>query len=316
MAKAKGKIKPGDRIVLVGPNGGDYEVWMERVDSARAAHLLAHLGLQRNLKMRQVNRLAETMEAGHWNDLNGDTFVFDTEGRLIQGQHRCQAIIKSERGIWVFCIGGVSDRAIFDIDIDLSARTLGDVLCMRGEKYSSELAAAIQMMGRWARGLLHNYAAAIDSRAAYQMLKRHPRLRDSVAWCHSIATQSPVRVLPASFIAWCHYVFTRVQADLGLQFVEILTWQHEGRPDRQCPAHVLRERLFKACKSKQRRDNLSAVEKVAWTIKGWNLYVQQMRASSVRAIQWPAGEKFPQIVDGNGDIYAYAQLKELPQAKR
>ena len=309
-------VKPGDRIVLLGPDGHEYPVWLEEISPARAAHLLAHLGLQRRLKTQQVNKLSRTMAAGHWNDLNGDFFIFDEQGQLLQGQHRCHSVIKSERSIWVFCVGGISEKAIFDIDIDLSGRTFGDVLGMYHEKYATDLAATVQLMTRWANNSMQYYASVADTRTAYQLLKRHPSLRHSVAWCNGQLTQAPVKLLPTSMLSWCHYVFTRVHPEMGLNFVEILTWQTDIRPDKECPACTLRDRIEKAKKAQRRDAKMTIIEKIAWTIKAWGLYVQQMRSYGPQSIRWPAGEKFPKVLDSKGDIFEYEQIKKLPQGQR
>ena len=53
---------------------------------------------QRNRRRDTVTAYAEDMAAGRWKE-NGETIKFDSEGRLIDGQHRLAAVVKANTPI-------------------------------------------------------------------------------------------------------------------------------------------------------------------------------------------------------------------------
>ncbi len=47
---------------------------------------------QRNLKRRRLKMMIRAAREGRWND-TGEAFMFDSEGRLVNGQHRCNVFL-------------------------------------------------------------------------------------------------------------------------------------------------------------------------------------------------------------------------------
>lgn len=66
---------------------------------------------QRRLSNSWVRKLADDMEAGRWNDDNGDIIMIDEHGNLINGQHRLNAVVMS----------GVTIKAIVQTDVPTKA---------------------------------------------------------------------------------------------------------------------------------------------------------------------------------------------------
>lgn len=89
---------------------------------------MASTWLKRNTKNRtisqdHVSRLADQMLSGRW-CLNGQTISFDTVGRLLDGQHRLSAVIKSGVAVRMAVATGVVDPEAF--------KTYDDIMLKRG----------------------------------------------------------------------------------------------------------------------------------------------------------------------------------------
>lgn len=97
---------------------------------------------QRRVRMNTVNMYAKDMEQGRWK-FNGDTIRFDKEGRLMDGQHRMKAIIKS--GIPQIClvVRGIDNSVMDTIDNGLK-RSLENALQFQAESYENRTAEVVK----------------------------------------------------------------------------------------------------------------------------------------------------------------------------
>lgn len=90
-----------------------------------------------------VDTLARDMAAGNWR-MTGEPIKFDTEGRLIDGQHRLQAVVKSGQSIQFFVITGLAPETQFFLDAGRK-RTVANVFQMQGVKDANVLAAVARL---------------------------------------------------------------------------------------------------------------------------------------------------------------------------
>lgn len=96
-----------------------------------AQELLDHNKMNRVIRLDWVDYLATEMTEGRWH-INGDTLVIDEEGELMDGQHRCLAVIKSGVTYPAVVIRQVAPEARLTID-DPMKRTFADDLVMNGQ---------------------------------------------------------------------------------------------------------------------------------------------------------------------------------------
>lgn len=99
-------------------------------DEARR-YLTRNAGCQRKVSRPRVERYARDMAAGRW-ALNGETIAFDSEGRLVDGQHRLHAVARSGATVPMLAVRGVEPGAFPTIDQGFS-RTASAVLGTNGE---------------------------------------------------------------------------------------------------------------------------------------------------------------------------------------
>jgi hypothetical protein len=95
-------------------------------------------------KPNKVQQFAADMGRNRWG-VTGDTIKFGTDGRLLDGQNRLSASVRSGKTFRTHVVFGIDPALFGRMDIG-KPRNPADVLHIAGFKYASTLAAAI----RWA----------------------------------------------------------------------------------------------------------------------------------------------------------------------
>jgi hypothetical protein len=86
----------------------------ELISPARAQEYLSkNRANNRGVSTTHVNKLAKEMTDGNWRPTH-QGIAFDRNGKLIDGQHRLQAIIKSKKAVFIAVAYNV-DPEIFDV---------------------------------------------------------------------------------------------------------------------------------------------------------------------------------------------------------
>jgi len=160
---------------------------------------------QRKLVSSRADAFAREMIAGHWYP-NHQGIAFDEHGRLIDGQHRLEAIRRSgvtipmvvTRGIASEMVNGIKLYAIDTIDVGYKRET-GEQLALRhGIESANRVAAACRSVLYWATGLTKNTTAiSLEILGIYPSIKRFApfskRIRafnGSIAGCFAVAQKS------------------------------------------------------------------------------------------------------------------------------
>jgi hypothetical protein len=127
---------------------------IEQVTPAMADKYLGTQQRNRSLRDSRVEYLMALIERGEWT-LTNDAISFDTDGRLINGQHRLTAIAAASVTLPLLVLRGLPPEVQDVMDSGL-ARNVSDALKMRGETYVHSLGAAC----RWEHRL--RYVEAND----------------------------------------------------------------------------------------------------------------------------------------------------------
>ena len=97
-----------------------------RINPEMASSMLANQRTNRAISRHTVNKYAREIQSGRWISSILSPIVVDEEGRLIDGQHRLQAIVKS--AVEVDAIIVRSDSRTVDLMCENRARTAADRL--------------------------------------------------------------------------------------------------------------------------------------------------------------------------------------------
>ena len=155
------------------------------------------------------------MRAGDW-AINGQTIKISKSGRLLDGQHRCAAAIKSGREFDAIVVEGL-DEDVFDT-FDLGAkRAIADILIDRREQNTSTLAATLRQLWLLNNGLLQHRAVTSTVSELLDTLETHPGTRESVRLSGRIRD-----IIAPSIGCALHYLFSQVNSSKADEFVHRL----------------------------------------------------------------------------------------------
>ena len=119
---------------------------VELVTPAMAAKWLESNTKNRPLRQGHVDFLASEITSGAWQLTNAGV-AFDTDGALLDGQHRLWAVVLADKAVRMNVTRGLDAEAQRAIDVNGAPRTLGDVLNLAGDtsgKRRSEIIGLIR----------------------------------------------------------------------------------------------------------------------------------------------------------------------------
>jgi len=122
---------------------------IEVITPAYAEALLIGNANNRKLQVARVDGLAAQMVRGLWRE-NGDTIKISKTGRLLDGQHRLNAIVKSRVPQKFIVVRGLEDEVFPTIDTG-KIRTAADVMGIEGAKNATGISASIKRFIAWKR---------------------------------------------------------------------------------------------------------------------------------------------------------------------
>ena len=255
-----------------------------------AEQWLEYNAKNRPLVQNTINRHSAAMIAGNWM-FTGEAIIFDTDGMLLNGQHRLWAVIESKKKITTAVSGGIHPDAFKYIDIGRK-RTGGDTLAVMGEKNYTNLAASCRLLELFRLGVLANgrgpiSRGTITNDRVVEVLMENPHLRDTTV----IATTSAAGgVLTVSEVSVLYYLFQAARPEMVETF--FTGYKSGANLEELSPILKLRYRLDKLhTDSNGERDKRM---KLAITIKAWNAFLE---GRAVSRITWnPGKERFPTIL--------------------
>lgn len=211
----------------------------------------------RNIRPAHVENIAREMSEGRF-QTNGDAIRFDSNGVLLDGQHRLYGILYSKTSQKMLVVRGLEPETMKTIDSGVK-RTNGDRINMSGIKNGNVVAAAMNVMYSLAG---QTQKASLTPTQLFDIYERHPGISDSITKCHGRTVVSP------SFLAAFHYIGTFTgYPDEADAFLETMVTGIPASPDD--PALAVREKII-SVKTKSREvprsfllENLS----VAWEAK-------------------------------------------------
>lgn len=263
----------------------EIEVEVVDITPDLAESLLEKNTLNRNVASYVVDKYARDMSAGEWK-LNGQTIKIASTGRLLDGQHRLQASIKSGQSFPGMIVRGLDEKVFETFDLG-ARRSLADILKDRGEINTSTLAAALRQLWLLENGFLTSKMATPTVAEMLDTLERSPTLRDSVRYAGQIK-----HITAPSLVVALHHQFAQKSKSHADLFIQRLADGAE-LPAKN-PILRLRDQLMRA--KAERKNVMADPERAAWVIKAWNAYIDGREIAHIKwAPNGPRGESFPVI---------------------
>lgn len=251
----------------------------ELVTPALAAQFLACASKQR----RQIPSLIEhygRQMPYQWRE-NPEPIIINESGEMLEGQHRCKAILRSGFPIWLFVVRGVADD-VFPVLNTGRTRRASDVLSIRYKDANpTALSAAAGLLWRYENGALRSTEIKLTPQEVSDFVDHHQRL----ALC-THGSRDVARMLGPAAAAFCRYLFVGLDPEVAERFFESL---ERGDRDRGTGARELRERLLINASA---RHKMNQTEKAAIAIKAWNA---DRERRTIKLLTWKTKgkEEFP-----------------------
>lgn len=256
----------------------------ETITPAMAESWLEKNKENRPLREHHVKMLAREMLAGRW-ALNGEAVVFDTDGNLLDGQHRLWACFDHQVAFESVVVRGVAPEAFTTLDSGMK-RSAGDVLSKAGMPYGVLTAGALRLVHFYETGRRDHLSVSRMSNAETMVLAtKYPRIRQAV---ERVGPSAPLKRL-CSITALAAFTYFALEADeaKAAAFLDALATGADlkrGDPSLACRNFFIN--------LKQRGGKLHHRVQYALLIKAWNAAITGRDLGSLR---FQDGEEFPQF---------------------
>jgi hypothetical protein len=237
----------------------------------------------RTKKKAGIARYCRDIEAGRW-DENGSSIVFDTTGRLADGQNRLEACTLAGRSFTSLVVRGVAPTAQQTMD-DGAKRTLADRFEFLGKANTTAAAAIARRILLWDAGHQTNTGTYQPStQEAISLLDSDPTVETAIEV--AVAMRGS-KLLPPSIIGLGWWLFWDIDADGCQAFWDGM--HHGAGLTEDSPILVLRNQIIRKAGEPGR---IPETVMLAWVIKAWNDWRDEK--TRVRPYNLRAGDKFPE----------------------
>lgn len=228
----------------------------------------------RPLNSAVVSKYADMMRRGEWK-FTGDTIAISNTYRLLNGQHRLSAIIKSGIPQKYNIQTGLED-SVFDVLDTGKNRTSSDVLSIAGYSYTNTIPSAVKIIDMYYSFKIKNTTSMrvkhkmsnteilkwIDRHDAKEALEKYAQI--------AVRLYGASRFLSHSTYCAFLYIFGNKNRDRAIDFFETLASGENISASHRSSIFLLRKRLIDTQLKSIRMSNQD--EKWALLIKAWNAF--------------------------------------------
>ena len=259
------------------------------VKPAEAERLLIFNQGNRHLNKAMTSFLTKEIKEGRWTR-NGETIKFAKSGRLVDGQHRLNAISRSGKKVTLDVILGLEEESFNTIDTGKS-RTASDVLSAHGFKYHSQLSVIIRWVLKHDKKgyfvLADGKQSSISNKEVLEYAQEHPELGEDVVYVMSLYNKSD-KTITVGFAGAMLVLLRRIDEKKADDFVYKMMTGAMLEPDD--PISILRRR-FAIDKNNTLR--MTPMQKLALIILAWNAWIKGEKDPMMRYA--PSKSNFPKI---------------------
>ena len=266
------------------------------VTEEKAREWLEDMAPNRSVSRNNLENLVRAMEAGRWHN-DGSPIKFDTQRRLVDGQHRLLAVVHTGIPQTFLVVWGVDPTAMTTLDTG-KTRNRADVLKIHDPTLVdvNNVAAATTIMLRWMKGArnnnLRNEYVANDEAVLF-----YDEHKDDIfdANKHGRKMMHAVGAGSNQAFSLCWWLLSQIDAeDAEFFWDRIIDGQGLELGN---PIYALREMLRREAMAASTRDRMRTEVFVALTIKAWNAY---RKGEEIKLLHFKVGgahpEKFPEPV--------------------
>lgn len=254
-----------------------------------ALKLLEKNTMNRPHRQSLVDFYAKEMTCGNWKEDTGETIKFASTGKLLDGQHRLMAVIKSGIGQWFHYVHGLDENTFHVLDTG-AKRSPGDIMNIAGIDSGGAIASIITSYYRLKEGkfsrLGSNKCNAMSPADILQVFNSNPDMWKSIHSRADFYYRNMSRVLNRSLLGGLYTLFYHVSApDADVFMTQLSTGENISNKT----VLTLRKKLIDSKLSPQY--SLALDVKVGLIIKTWNFFRQQREMKILKYA--PLEEQFP-----------------------
>jgi hypothetical protein len=250
---------------------------IRKVTPEIARQLLELNTSNRPLKQSSINAYSKEMLKGNWS-LTGEAIKISKTRKLLDGQHRLHAIVKSNKTVEMLIISDLDDDIFNKLDTGVM-RTAGDVLAINGIKNPTLVAAIARFIINYSNGCYDTKNINKSTKPTNADIQKFVEENEFVLEIAQIVQKEyhKFKLLPVSLIGGMYFVLSKISVTDAELFFEKLINGLDLSPD--CPIRGFRERLIRDSINKYK---LPADEKVRLLVSAWNHY---RKGSSIKNLQ-------------------------------
>jgi len=257
-----------------------------------ATNYLRYNSKNRKVSDKNLLHIAKQMQRGQFLE-NGESIVFDINGKLTDGQHRLRAIIISGKSFYFFFVTGVAPNAMATFDTG-KKRSPADVLQLNGFKNSVRLAGTITQINKWytlgskeaeARA---NYAAMTNTQVLEYCKNNYDWLHSIVKTCSAIYEREKVKVLsPQNLCLFAYFLGGERPSEKVYDFLRNLVGAK--RVPETAPNYIY-TKLYNA---KLNKEPLNFYWVLGMSIKAYNYFIDGNPA--VKYFKFSVAQELPKV---------------------
>lgn len=261
----------------------------EKVTPDMAQRLLEENYHNRPLNKRNLNGIIYDVERENFMQ-TGESVKISVTNKLLDGQHRLWAIIKTNTPLRLLIIRNLQDDAFKYIDTG-KRRTPADVLAIEGVKNSSKIAAISRFIVNFERGSYvsvakHTRVQRNDYLSNSDISLFVEKHKEDLYESYLYGFNEFNKIISGVTLAAFHYLFNKISERHADEFCHKLA---EGSDlHKTDPIKVLRDIIIADIRSTRK---MSQLEKMALICKGWNHYRKE---ENISKLKWDSiKEPFP-----------------------
>lgn len=282
-------------MVTENTNETEYSTTIEMIGPSEAHIMLAQHPRNRRLSRDRVNALTRSMVNGAW-VFDGQPIRFDTDGSLVDGQHRLNALIAADMTLQFLVVRGVVAEAMSTMDTGKS-RSFSDILTIEDPTLldTLNLAAGCRILYQWERGArgralvtlgnTEKKLNAITNNDLIAFFRKHREgIIDSVR--EAVSLRRRIAGVNTSALTLAVWVLSNLDDEDARFFFERIVDGAELQPG--SPILALRKRLNEAAINRER---IATYETAGLLFKTWNYYRE---GKAMQVLAWKQGGAHPE----------------------
>ncbi len=234
----------------------------------QAKKLLEKNSMNRPPRQKVVDFYAKEMVDGNWQADTGETIKFAKSGKLLDGQHRLLAVIKSGIGQWFHFVHGLDENTFKVLDTG-AKRSTGNIFDIHGVTNGAGISALIQSWNRIKNNKYQDRTSFLSATDLLKIYKQNESFWDESYSRSDFYYRNLSRVFEKSHLGGLYVLFHHINpADAESFMTQLSTGENVTNKS----ILQLRKKLIESRLSPQY--NMTLVVKIGLIIKTWNYYRQ------------------------------------------